>query len=98
MIRAVFDTNILVSAFLTRHIPGGVSTELRGFFARGLATLFLSPEIIEKTAAPLVRSKRLRSRYRSTPLLAAQYCAALFPIAPIITNPPPLPGAVLRDP
>jgi hypothetical protein len=53
------------------------------------AALFLSRDIIEKTAATLVGSKRLRSRYGYTPLLAAQYCADLFTIATIIPDPLP---------
>lgn len=40
----------------------------------------------------------MQSRYSYTPALAAQYCADLFTIASIITDPAPLPGAVERDP
>jgi uncharacterized protein len=98
MIRAVFDTNVLVSAFLTRNHPSGVSTELRRFVEAGTVALYLSPDIIDETAATLVRSRRMRSRYRYTPLLAAQYCADLYTVATIITNPPPIHGAVPRDP
>src|SRR3954454_176946 len=98
MIRAVFDTNLLVSAFLTRHQPGGVSTELLRFVHDGTIQLYLSPEIAEEAAATLLRSERMRARYRYTPELAIQYCADLLTVATVIANPPRLAGAVPRDP
>lgn len=98
MIRAVFDTNLLVSAFLTRHHPGGVSTELLRFVRDGAVQLYLSPAIIEEAAGTLVRSGKAQARYQYTPEQAMQYCADLFIIATIITNPPPHDGAVPRDP
>jgi putative PIN family toxin of toxin-antitoxin system len=98
MMRAVFDTNLLVSAFLMRHHPGGVSTELLRFVHDGTVELYLSPEIIQETAGTLARSGRAQARYRYTPEQAMQYCADLFTVATIITNPTPLVGAVPRDP
>lgn len=98
MIRAVFDTNLLVSAFLTRHHTGGVSAELLRFVHEGAVELYLSPEIIDETAGTLARSTRAQARYRYTPEQAMQYCADLATVATIIANPPPLPGAVPRDP
>jgi putative PIN family toxin of toxin-antitoxin system len=98
MIRAVFDTNLLVSAFLTRHHLGGVSTEVLRFVHDGTVELYLSPEIIQETAGTLTRSGRAQTRYRFTPEQAMQYCADLFTVATIITNPPPIHGAVPRDP
>ena len=98
MIRAVFDTNLLVSAFLMRHHPGGVSTELLRFVHDGAVELYLSPEIIQETAGTLARSGRAQARYRYTPAQAMQYCADLFTVATIITNPTPMVGAVPRDP
>ena len=97
MIRAVFDTNVLVSAFLTRHHPGGVSTELLRFVHDGVVQLYLSADIIEETAGTLTRSARTQARYRYTPEQAMQYCADLFTIATIIIDPPPQSGAVPRD-
>jgi predicted nucleic acid-binding protein len=67
MIWAVFDTNLLVSAFLTRHHPGGVSTELPRFVHEGAVQLDLSPDTIQETAGTLARSERVQARYRYTP-------------------------------
>jgi len=98
MIRAVFDTNLLVSAFLTRHHPGGVSTELLRFVEAGAVELCLSTAIIGEAAATLVRSERLQARYNYTRDLAVLYCADLFAVATLIANPPPLLSPVCRDP
>jgi putative PIN family toxin of toxin-antitoxin system len=98
MARAVFDTNVLVSAFLTRHQPGGVSNELLRLAAEGTIELHLSADIIAETLATLVRNRRAQSNYRYTPPMAEAFCAALFDLATIIDNPPPAPGAVPRDP
>ena len=46
MVSAVFDTSVLVSAFLTRHQPRGVSNELLRFVAEGKIELYLSADII----------------------------------------------------
>jgi predicted nucleic acid-binding protein len=46
MIKAVFDTNVLISAFLSRNNPGGVSNELLRFARQGAIQLHLSPEIV----------------------------------------------------
>src|SRR5262249_55551631 len=54
MISAVYDTNILVSAFLSRHNPGGLSSELLRFARQGAVQLHLSPEIIAETLATLI--------------------------------------------
>ena len=98
MIRAVFDTNLLVSAFLTRHHAGGVSTELLRLVYSGAVELCLSPEIIQETAGTLSRSERMQARYRYSPEQAMQYSADLFIVATIVADPPPLPGVVPRDP
>ena len=46
MVSVVFDTSVLVSAFLTRHQPRGVSNELLRFVAEGKIELYLSADII----------------------------------------------------
>jgi predicted nucleic acid-binding protein len=56
MIRAVYDTNLLVSAFLSRNDTGGVSNELLRFARHGTVQLHLSPEIIAETLATLLGS------------------------------------------
>ena len=98
MIRAVFDTNLLVSGFLSRDNPGGVSHELLRFAREGTFQLLLSPEIIAETLATLTGSERAQQRYGYTPTMAARFCNSLFATATIVVDPPLLSGAVPRDP
>jgi uncharacterized protein len=98
MVSAVFDTSVLVSAFLTRHQPGGVTNELLRLAGEGTVELHLSADIIAETLATLVRNRRAQANYRYTPEMAEAYCAALFDLASVINDPPPAPGAVPRDP
>jgi hypothetical protein len=48
MVRAVFDTRVPVSAFLTRRQPGGVSNELLRFVPEGKVELHISADIITR--------------------------------------------------
>jgi predicted nucleic acid-binding protein len=61
MASAVFDTSVLVSAFLTRNQPGGVSSELLRSVAEGNVEPHLSPDIIAETLAALVRNVRAQA-------------------------------------
>jgi uncharacterized protein len=98
MIRVVYDTNLLVSAFLSRNDAGGVSNELLHFARGGAVQLHLSPDIIAETLETLLESRRAQRRYAYTPNDALAFCEALLTAATIIVNPPPIPGAVPRDP
>ena len=98
MVSAVFDTSVLVSAFLPRHQPRGVSNELLRFVAEGKIELYLSADIITEALATLVRNRRAQSNYRYTPQMAEAFCADLFDLARVIEDPPPTQGAVPRDP
>jgi putative PIN family toxin of toxin-antitoxin system len=98
MISAVFDTNLLVSAFLSRNNPGGVSNELLRFVRAGAVQLHLSPEIVAETLTTLVDNERARQRYDYTPNMALQFCDDLLATNTIVVNPPKIPGAVSRDP
>ncbi len=98
MIRAVFDTNLLVSAFLTRDEPGGVSNELLRFVRHGAVQLHLSPDISAETLTTLIESDRMQKRYNYTPSMALQFCDDLLAAGTVVVNPPPTPGAVPRDP
>jgi putative PIN family toxin of toxin-antitoxin system len=98
MVSAVFDTSVLVSAFLTRHQSGGVTSKLLRFAAEGAIQLHLSADIIGETLATLVRNRRAQANYRYTPQMAEAFCGALFDLASIIEDPLPTPGAVPRDP
>jgi putative PIN family toxin of toxin-antitoxin system len=98
MISAVFDTNLLVSAFLSRDNPDGVSNELLRFARHGAVQLHLSPEIVAETLSTLVGSERAQRRYGYTPTMALQFCEDLLTTGTVVVNPPPTPGAVPRDP
>lgn len=98
MIKAVFDANILVSAFLSRDIPGGASHELLRFVISGHIELFLSVDIIDEAIGILANSQRLLTRYGYSPEEVGQYRADLITIATIVDDPAPTPGVVPRDP
>jgi putative PIN family toxin of toxin-antitoxin system len=98
MIKVVFDTNLLVSAFLTREEPAGVSSELLRLAREGTVDLHLSSAIIAETLGTLVASRRLQQRYAYDAGMAAQYCDDLSTVVTLVPDPPPTPGAVPRDP
>ena len=98
MIKAVFDANVLVSAFLSRDNPGGVSSELLRFVVAGAIDLHLSIEIVDEAIRILASSMRAQRRYRYSRSDADEYRATLMMLATIIDDPSPTPGAVPRDP
>src|SRR5712691_7134100 len=98
MIKAVFDANLLVSAFLSREKPGGVSNELLRFARQGSIQLHLSPDIIAEALSTLIASERLQARYNYTPAMAIEFCDGLRTAITMVINPPATPGAVPRDP
>jgi putative PIN family toxin of toxin-antitoxin system len=98
MIKAVFDANVLVSAFLSRDNPRGVSNELLRFAVAGAIELYLSIEIVDEAIGILLSSMRAQRRYRYSLSDAGQYRASLMMLATIVDDPSPTPGAVPRDP
>jgi putative PIN family toxin of toxin-antitoxin system len=98
VIKAVFDANVLVSAFLSRDNPGGVSSELLRFVVAGAIDLHLSVEIVDEAIGTLLSSMRAQRRYRYSRSDAEEYRATLMMVATIVDDPPPTPGAVPRDP
>ena len=98
MISAVFDSNLLISAFLSRGNPASVSNELLRFARRGDVHLHLSGDIVDETLATLIGSWRAQARYGYTTHMALQFCEGLISACTIIDDPPAIPGAVPRDP
>ena len=94
MRRAVFDSTILISAFLR---PDGLSDQLLTVAAEGHFTLVLSPEIITETLRKLLTSMRLRARYLYSGERAHSFARGLLRVAEIIREIPPITG-VVRDP
>src|SRR6266446_6851170 len=97
MISAVFDANLLVSAFLSRENPGGVSNELLRFVSATAIELYLSIDIVDEATDVLANSRRLVARFGYTPDQIEQYRIYVLTLARIIDNPPSIPGAVPRD-
>jgi len=94
MRRVVFDTTILVSAFLRR---GGLSDELLTLAVQGDFTLVLAPVIILEAWRKLLTDERIRARYVYSDERAHRFCRGLLRIAEVVRNLPPLTG-VVRDP
>src|SRR3954453_14132296 len=98
MVKAVFDTNLLISAFLSRENPGGVSNELLRLARQGIIELHLSPDIIAETLTTLLASQRMQERYGYDARMAIRFCEALSAVSTPVLDPPAMPGAVPRDP
>lgn len=98
MIKAVFDANLLVSAFLSRANPAGASNALLGFVIGGAVELCLSVEIVDEAMEVLLDSPRLLARHEYSSEQVGQYRADLLTLATVIGDPPPTPGTVPRDP
>ena len=94
MRRAVFDSTVLVSAFLR---PGGLSDQLLLLAAQGDFDLVLAPEIIGETWRKLLTSDRIRRRYAYSDERVHRFCRGLLRICDLVRGLPPI-VAVARDP
>ncbi len=95
MVRAVLDTSVFVSAFLT---PEGVPGRLLDHAERGTFVLCLSPAILGETRHVLLREPKLQVRYRYTEAHVAAFCEGLLTSAELTLELPELSGAVPLDP
>ena len=95
MIKAVFDSTALISAFLTRS---GVTGELVDLAGKAFV-LTLAPEIVAETRRKLLTSKRIRGRYGYTDEEVERYCSGLAVVTGgnMMRGLPRLSG-VVRDP
>jgi len=97
MRRAVFDANILISAFLPRKSPG-LALELLSLARDGEFELVLSSEIIIEAWRKLMSSENIRSAYTYSDERAYRFCRGLQRIATTtLRSTQPLAG-VVRDP
>ena len=95
MRRAVFDTTVLISAFIR---PGGLADELLTLAAEGRFELVLSSAIIIETWRKLVSSDHIRARYPFSDERVHIFCLSLSQIsADVLRSTKPLTG-VVRDP
>lgn len=93
MIQAVFDTTILISAFVSRDGSAGLLVwQARSFPFQ----LLLSEELIEETRTSLLRRAHLRRRFEYSDELVAEYCDLLRSLAVIVMDWPLI--QVVRDP
>ena len=95
MRRAVFDTTVLISAFIR---PGGLADELLTLAAEGRFELVLSSAIIIETWRKLVSRDHIRARYPFSDERVHIFCLSLSQIsADVLRSTKPLSG-VVRDP
>lgn len=94
MLSAVFDSTILVSAFLTPH---GLCDQLLALARRGAFDLYLSNAIMDETQEVLLERARIRQRYPYTDEQAMRFCHSLRHSFHLVKDPPPVSG-VVRDP
>ena len=94
MPKAVFDSTILVSAFLSES---GLSRELLKQSRAGLFIICVSEEILEETQRVLLEYPRIRKRYRYSDEAVAEYIMLLRVVAQVITEIPEI-KSIIRDP
>ncbi len=95
MLKVVFDTTVLVSAFL-RRVQGGVSFDLLQFVEEGLFELYTSDEILEEVADTLITHEHIRRRYQYPETAVVEFCKGLARLAVIVSDIPEV--HVVRDP
>jgi uncharacterized protein len=93
MRRAVFDTTILVSAFLT---TAGVSAQLLAHAVAGAFELSLSDAIIAETRSVLLHRTHLRKRFVYSEQDVEEFCLLLRAFTRAVTDVPAL--KISRDP
>lgn len=92
MITAVFDSSVLIAAFLT---PQGLSRSLIQRAQVGKFILCISQEIVVETRQKLISSKKLRERYRYTDEEVAYFINGLRRLSMLVRDLPAI--KVVRD-
>ena len=94
MPKAVLDSTVLVSAFLTE---AGISRQLLRESEAGNFQICIAEEILDETERVLSEYPRIRKRYRYSDEAVIEYVSLLRILSQVIT---PLPKikAVVRDP
>jgi uncharacterized protein len=95
MAKAVLDSSVLISAFLT---PQGAPGRILDAAERGVFVVCLSPEILTETHHVLVREPKLRARYGYGEEQVEAFCDGLVAVAELVSGLPELAGAVPLDP
>ncbi len=95
MRKVVFDTTVLVSAFL-RRVQGGVSFDLLQQIEERLFELYISDDILEEVADTLIAHEHIRRRYQYPETAVVEYCKSLARLAVVVGDIPEV--HVVRDP
>jgi uncharacterized protein len=85
MPRAVLDSSVLVSAFLT---PKGTCADVLRAASGGAFVFWLSPEILAETARSLLRDPKLQARYGYDRAKVEEFCGRLLAGAEVVTDLP----------
>lgn len=94
MPRAVLDSTILVSAFLT---PKGPAAELLSYARKGAFHVCLSEEILQETQEVLLGREHIRKRHPYSDEEAVEFCQTLRAAVFLASDLPKLKG-LTRDP
>lgn len=94
MPRAVVDTTVLVSAFLT---PRGVAAECLRRAREGVFEIVVAPPILEEMQDRLLHRRRIRRRYPYSDEQVRRYHRLLGLTSRVVTDLPAVAG-VVRDP
>jgi uncharacterized protein len=95
MPKAVVDTTVLISAFIT---PEGVAAELIERGRQAAFELCLPRDIIEELRSRLLGRQRIRRRYQYDDEWVHQHCGRLEIAAIQLVIDPPVVSVVDRDP
>jgi putative PIN family toxin of toxin-antitoxin system len=94
MLKALFETTILVSAFLA---PNGLAAQLLDQVRRGILVLVLCEDILAETLDALLHEDHIRQRYAYPDVAVQEFIVGLRAVVQVVTDPPALTG-VCRDP
>jgi putative PIN family toxin of toxin-antitoxin system len=94
MLKAVLDSSVLISAFLTNK---GVSADLLRQARQGTFQICLAQAILEETERVLLEYQRIRKRYRYSDQSVIQFSQGLRAVAHLAVRLPRVEG-VVRDP
>lgn len=94
MPNAVFDSTVLVSAFLA---PRGLAASLLSQARRGAFIIYLSDGILVETQRVLLEDEDIRKRYEYPDQKVHDFVEGLRVVVYLVKNPPAVTG-VVRDP
>ncbi|MEK7396994.1 MAG: putative toxin-antitoxin system toxin component, PIN family [Candidatus Poribacteria bacterium] len=98
MIKAVFDTTVLVSAFLNSLFPeGGLSLELFRFTQSNRFHLYIAKPILDEVSRILLEEERIRRKYSYTAEEVEEFIQSLKLVSYFVESIPEI-CIIERDP